>query len=32
MILFPVTGFISSGEKISIGIISPYNAQIAAIK
>ncbi|XP_055804582.1 uncharacterized protein LOC129873500 [Solanum dulcamara] len=25
-------GFISSGEKISIGIISPYNAQIAAIK
>ncbi|KAK4360881.1 hypothetical protein RND71_019833 [Anisodus tanguticus] len=25
-------GFISSGEKISIDIISPYNAQIAAIK
>ncbi|XP_033514673.1 uncharacterized protein [Nicotiana tomentosiformis] len=25
-------GFIASGEKISIGIISPYNAQIAAIK
>ncbi|KAK4347649.1 hypothetical protein RND71_033988 [Anisodus tanguticus] len=25
-------GFISSGEKIGIGIISPYNAQIAAIK
>lgn len=25
-------GFISSGERISIGIISPYNAQIAAIK
>ncbi|KAK4711492.1 hypothetical protein R3W88_006005 [Solanum pinnatisectum] len=25
-------GFTSSGKKISIGIISPYNAQIAAIK
>ncbi|PHU26722.1 hypothetical protein BC332_05054 [Capsicum chinense] len=25
-------GFIYSGEKVSIGIISPYNAQIAAIK